>query len=73
MEKEQGENLPGSSRGQSGSKEKRTIPISTGGTGNVVLGQTNAVQSSASTIDLSHPENEGQAVCYKPPSFHVFM
>ena len=73
MEKEQGENLPGSSRGQSGLKEKRTIPISTGGTGNVVLGQTNAVQSSASTIDLLHPENEGQAVCFKPPSFHIFV
>ena len=73
MEKEQGENLPGSSRGRSGLKEKRAVPISTGGTGNAVLGQTNVVQSSASTIDLSHPENEGQAVCYKPPSFHVFV
>ena len=73
MEKEQGENLPGSSQGWSGSKEKRAISISTGGTGNAVLGQINAVQSSASTIDLSHPENEGQTVCYILPSFPVFV
>ena len=59
--------LPGSCRGRSGLKEKRSIPISTGGTSNAVLGQTNAVQSSASTIDLFHPENEGREVCYKPP------
>ena len=69
MEKEQGQNLTASCRGQSGLKEKRSIPISTGGTSNAVLGQTNAVQNSASTIDLLHPENEGQAVCYKPPFF----
>ena len=69
MEKEQGKNLPGSCRGWSGLKEKRSIPISTGGTSNAVLGQTNVVQSSASTIDFLHPENEGQAGCYNPPFF----
>ena len=67
MEKEQGQNLPGSCRGWSGSKEKRSIPISINGASNAVLGQTNAVQSSASTTELSYSENEGQAVCYNPP------
>ena len=67
MEEEQGQNLPGSCQGQSGSKEKRSFPISTSGASNAVLGQTNVVQSSASTIDLLHSQNEGQAVCYNPP------
>ena len=67
MEKEQGQNLPGRCRGWSGLKEKRSIPISTSGASIAVLGQANAVQSPASTIQLSYSENEGQVVCYHSP------
>ena len=67
MDTEQGQNLPGSCRGWSRLKEKRSIAISTSRASIAVLGQANAVQSSASTIELLYSENEGQAVCYYPP------